>query len=320
MARAARHARSATRGLVAAWLAADVLRAAGADGGVPLPRARRAARRRGDGRPPPPPVYGRRAQLGTTNSFDDPSPRPSAAPTSALDAIVAGAKRGEDGNTRLRHDLIKRHDGDFDKYNYDKNSYPWDYVWYNDTAGQRTGVPIETEINFHKVSSVNIVASTMDLSVWFRLSWVDPRLTWDPAEYDGLTQTWFWIGDGGPGGETSEIWAPDVELWNLEVGLSESLDDAYAAVSHEGLVFWSRPGHLRPVCKFTGLEMFPFDTLTCALEIGSWTMSGKCPRRERRTDPAAARLTADVARLVPAQAGTFRWSGRTGWAGRRTIP
>lgn len=59
------------------------------------------------------------------------------------------------------------------------------------------------------------------------------------------------------------------------MGLSDSLDDAYAAVSHDGTVFWSRPGHLRPVCRFEGLEAFPFDKLKCAMEIGSWTMSGK---------------------------------------------
>ena len=79
------------------------------------------------------------------------------------------------------------------------------------------------EIVFHKVSSVDIVERVMDMSVYFRLTWVDPRLTWDPAKYDGLTKTWFWIGDGGPGGETSEIWAPDVELWNLEVVLTGRL-------------------------------------------------------------------------------------------------
>ena len=41
-----------------------------------------------------------------------------------------------------------------------------------------------------------------------RIEWVDPRLTWNPEEYDNLTNAWFWIGDGGSGGETSEIWTP----------------------------------------------------------------------------------------------------------------
>ena len=50
-------------------------------------------------------------------------------------------------------------------------------------------------------------------------------------------------------GEASEIWTPDIKLWNLESGLTDSLVDAYASVTSEGVVFWSRPGHLRPVCR-----------------------------------------------------------------------
>ena len=86
------------------------------------------------------------------------------------------------------------------------------------------------------------------------------------------------IGDGGSGGETSEIWTPDIELWNLEEGLRDSFDDAYAIVSNDGSIFWSRPGHLRPVCKWYGLNDFPFDELSCSIEFGSWGYSGKYMR------------------------------------------
>ena len=89
---------------------------------------------------------------------------------------------------------------------------------------------------------------------------------------------WFWIGEGGSGGETSEIWTPDIELWNLDEGLRESFDDAYAIVSYDGSIFWSRPGHLRPICKYYGLDKFPFDKLSCAIEFGSWAYSGKYMR------------------------------------------
>ena len=93
-----------------------------------------------------------------------------------------------------------------------------------------------------------------------------------------MTKVWFWIGDGSAGGETSEIWTPDIELWNLETGLSDTLDDAYAIVSYDGSIFWSRPGHLKPTCKFYGLSNFPFDELTCMMEFGSWVYSGKYMR------------------------------------------
>ena len=53
---------------------------------------------------------------------------------------------------------------------------------------------------------------------------MDPPQTWDPTEYDGLTKTWFWICDVGPGRVTSKIWAPDVELWNLTLANYLELD------------------------------------------------------------------------------------------------
>jgi len=125
---------------------------------------------------------------------------------------------------------------------------------------------------------VDVIHPVLDLVVWMRIEWVDPRLTWDPLEYGNLTKIWMWIGDGGSGGETSEIWTPDIELWNLDEGLSDSFDDAYAIVSNDGSIFWSRPGHLRPVCKWYGLNDFPFDELSCSLEFGSWVYSGKYMR------------------------------------------
>ena len=45
-----------------------------------------------------------------------------------LDEIIITAKYGEDGNAMLRHELLWGHDGDFDKFYYDKHSYPWEYV------------------------------------------------------------------------------------------------------------------------------------------------------------------------------------------------
>jgi hypothetical protein len=133
-------------------------------------------------------------------------------------------------------------------------------------------------INFHRVYTVDVIDPVLDLIVWFELTWIDPRLTWIPSEYSNHTKVWFWISSGGAGGETSEIWTPDIELWNLDQGLAESLEDSYAGVSYDGSVFWSRPGHLRPACKYRGLEKFPFDELGCTMELGSWVYSGKYVR------------------------------------------
>ena len=127
----------------------------------------------------------------TTNSSDNITPD--------LETIIQTAREGNSADARLRRFLLS---------NYDKHSYPWEYVWYNDSNNKRTGVPVEMNVNFHRVFDVDIIGSVMDLIVWFRLKWVDPRLAWEPNDFGGLNKTRVWIGDGGTGGETSEIWVP----------------------------------------------------------------------------------------------------------------
>ena len=69
-----------------------------------------------------------------------------------------------------------------------------------------------------------MVTSEVDLVVWIREQWNDTRLAWDPAAYNGTEKVGFWIGDGSGMSETSEIWTPDLELWNL----AESMQTSFA--------------------------------------------------------------------------------------------
>jgi hypothetical protein len=151
-------------------------------------------------------------------------------------------------------------------------SYPFEHYW--NKMGERTGLPVNLTVNFHRVFAVEVTKSSADLIVWIRQVWHDPRLMWDPLEYSNVTTMQFWVDSGIGMGETSEIWTPDLHLWNAAEPLAESLADAHALVNYDGTVFWARPGHLRPACKFVGLDKFPFDTLTCTMEIGSWGHSG----------------------------------------------
>ena len=121
--------------------------------------------------------------------------------------------------------------------------------------------------------NVDVRNAVIDLIVWCRQAWVDPRLVVNDTN---LPTVHFWIDQGsGVAGTTSEIWTPDLELWNLDELLSTSLTDAYARLKPTtGRIYWSRPGHLKPVCKFKGLQHFPYDELECSIEIGSWSYSG----------------------------------------------
>ena len=111
--------------------------------------------------------------------------------STTLETIIQTAKLGKDYPTLLRSHLIRTN-------KYDRHAYPWDYVWYNDVnpTGEdnggsvlKTGIPVELSINFHRVFSVNVIEPVLDLVVWMRIEWSDPRLTWVPEEYGGLTTT-----------------------------------------------------------------------------------------------------------------------------------
>ena len=141
-------------------------------------------------------------------------------------------------------------------------------------------VTIQVGINFHRVLDVDVVKSEIDLLTWMRFVWTDTRLAWNPEDYNGLDKMWFWVEDGAGLAETSEIWTPDIELWNQKESIKTSFSNSFAAVDPDGSIFWSRPGHLNPICKFQGLHDFPFDNLMCVIELGSWSYSGKFMRLE----------------------------------------
>ena len=50
-----------------------------------------------------------------------------------------------------------------------------------------------------------------------------------------------------------EIWLPDVQPYNALAGFPDTLDYAMVKVDYKGKAFYSRPGMLEVMCKFSGL-------------------------------------------------------------------
>eukprot|EP00854_Cymbomonas_tetramitiformis_P008285 gene8285-9840_t len=107
---------------------------------------------------------------------------------------------------------------------------------------------VRFQIQFQKIRSVDMQTTVMTLHVWYGLEWKDPRLSWDPTDFGGINSTRI---------QPSELWTPDIELWNGDQTLDESMGQQLVA--------------LHVLCKLGGLEVFPFDYMTCAMEFGSWT-------------------------------------------------
>mmetsp|Transcript_17534 Transcript_17534/g.44969 ORF Transcript_17534/g.44969 Transcript_17534/m.44969 type:complete len:711 (-) Transcript_17534:131-2263(-) len=133
-----------------------------------------------------------------------------------------------------------------------------------------TGCDVELQIRVLKFQKVDIADGHMSLKVWLRMQWTDSRLTWDPAEYGGLTYTH--VNGGMP--EDWEVWLPDIQPYNAISGTVNTLEPSMLKVSSVGVVYYTRPGTLEIQCKFTGLVAFPFDKPKCSFDMGGFMYSG----------------------------------------------
>jgi hypothetical protein len=52
---------------------------------------------------------------------------------------------------------------------------------------------------------------------------------------------------------------PDLAVYNLAAGINDELDGQMALVRSTGQVYWSRPGVMQVLCRFSGLVAFPYD-------------------------------------------------------------
>ena len=130
----------------------------------------------------------------------------------------------------------------------------------NATGGSLSGTDVFVDMVFYTVISTDVTSGRMALKVWHNLRWTDERLAWDPADFGNITTT-FYAAAGHNRLEDTQIWVPDITLYNSLTAMTESLDPQLATVSSSGQVFWSRPGSLEVLCKYSGLVAFPFDTL-----------------------------------------------------------
>jgi hypothetical protein len=76
-----------------------------------------------------------------------------------------------------------------------------------------SGTDVRLSIRFFKVEAVNAAHATMTLKVWVRMYWVDERLSWNPADYGNLTETYY-RADQTIGDEVTQIWVPDLQPYN----------------------------------------------------------------------------------------------------------
>ena len=72
----------------------------------------------------------------------------------------------------------------------------------------------------------------------------------------------------------SDIWTPDVEVYNLREGkfLASERNNRVVLYS-SGKIVWVPPYHITAACSLDS-TWFPFDDQKCEFKIGSWTYNG----------------------------------------------
>ncbi|XP_063434758.1 acetylcholine receptor subunit alpha-L1-like [Mytilus trossulus] len=105
----------------------------------------------------------------------------------------------------------------------------------------------------------------MTTSVWLRQEWTDPRLQWDPKEYQGIKMTHM---------PSDHLWRPDIVLYNNADGDFVITLLTKAKVYFDGMIIWEPPVIYKSSCPID-VEYFPFDMQECFMKFSSWTYDGQ---------------------------------------------
>jgi len=126
-------------------------------------------------------------------------------------------------------------------------------------------VDVTVRLDYQTVTDIDISAGTIEIFVWLSLSWKDYRLAW--TYEPNTTCTAFPVTARASMGSKSEIWVPNLDLFNKISGTRE-MGDSLASISNDGTVYWQRYGKLKAVCSMTNLGNMPFDHLGCQFMFG----------------------------------------------------
>ncbi|KRY53525.1 Acetylcholine receptor subunit beta-type unc-29 [Trichinella britovi] len=122
-------------------------------------------------------------------------------------------------------------------------------------------VVIEFGMSMILLVNVDEKNQILQTNVWLTMSWKDPYLRWNPADYNMIKDIRVPV---------KHIWVPDVVLFNNADGHYEVSFFSNVMVESDGTILWVPPAIYKSSCTID-VENFPFDEQTCLLVFGSWT-------------------------------------------------
>lgn len=109
--------------------------------------------------------------------------------------------------------------------------------------------------SFEFIDEANFLASA---NAWIFYSWNDPRLRWDPKDYNGTKNIII---------NKDNVWLPDIELYN-GVSVTEKTNTKVVIYSDGSIS--QVPVYLITFKCDMDLYIFPYDKQKCSMKFGSW--------------------------------------------------
>jgi hypothetical protein len=103
--------------------------------------------------------------------------------------------------------------------------------------------------------------SVLTTQLWERYEWKDSRLSWDPAEYNGISSIAI---------PANLLWTPDIVLYN-SFFRPAGRENVNADIFSDGRVRWVPRDWHHTRCLPSSDDR---ETLSCTLKFGSWTYNG----------------------------------------------
>ncbi|XP_071827353.1 neuronal acetylcholine receptor subunit beta-3-like isoform X1 [Apostichopus japonicus] len=120
---------------------------------------------------------------------------------------------------------------------------------------------VEMQFFVAQVLDVDERLETFKINAWLTMRWFDEYLTWDPDDYNGLTN--FKI-------SKDIVWMPDLWLYNNAGSRYEDYTaNSICSVYSNGRVVWQSPTIITTHCSMD-VTNFPFDYQECPLTFGPW--------------------------------------------------
>ncbi|XP_039856105.1 acetylcholine receptor subunit alpha [Simochromis diagramma] len=125
-------------------------------------------------------------------------------------------------------------------------------------------VVVTVGLQLIQLISVDEVNQIVTSNVRLRQQWVDVNLRWNPEDYGGIRKIRV---------PSSDIWKPDLVLYNNADGDFAIIHETKVLLEHTGKIIWNPPAIFKSYCEIVVLH-FPFDLQNCTMKLGTWTYDG----------------------------------------------